>query len=218
MKERPILFSGPMVRAILDGKKTQTRRIFKGEAFGVPESICRVKSGLSKAKLNRLGVMFLCDSKPLPIRTFTPCPYGGIGDRLWVRENYGICWEGGGFIDPVINYRADSKQKPIMMKNGLMEKWREFYGRPRKNPWDPHKWYPSIFMPRFASRIILEITNIRVERLQDISDSDARDEGVELGDHWIYTQAFEELWDTLNAKTYPWSSNPWVWVVDFKKG
>lgn len=182
MSERPILFSGPMVRAILEGRKTQTRRVVKGIALDwlrpdgfTPEFTASPENSL--------------------------CPYGNPGDTLWVRETWGP-FEGG-FI-----YRADEG--------------------PNVKP-DDGRWHPSIHMPRDASRLSLLIKSVRVERLQEISEADAFAEGV---GHYVDSGAageatpdgartarewFAQLWDTINAKSHPWASNPWVWVVEFEK-
>ena len=175
MKERPILFSGEMVRAILDGRKTQTRRVVKPP------------KGMSE---RYAGVDF-------------PCPYGVRGDRLWVREAFsrcacGLClrgWPKNGYHMP--SYRADTERDIV--------------------------YHPSIHMPRWASRIDLEITGIRVERVQDISEHDVLCEGVRWdGEHdspWmLQLNTFHQLWDSINGKRgYGWDKNPWVWVVEFKR-
>jgi hypothetical protein len=174
MKQHPILFSTPMVQAILDGRKTMTRRVMKVQ----PEAFCG-------------GVM-----RPL----LTTCPYGWIGDRLWVRETWQQGQRNGS--DLVLFYKA-SHEKEVD---------------------EDIKWKPSIFMPRWASRITLEITGVRVERLQEIKEKDAKAEGsptLKGCQHTLkgyrYLLSFERLWDSINGKKYPWSSNPWVWVIKFKK-
>ncbi len=205
VKERPILFSGEMVRAILDGKKTQTRRVVKPQ----PSADC-------------ILVEFQVDStKPWWI-TSDPghksvyeyiSPYGLPGDRLWVRETWDVRFLEG-VLEKQLCFRADmtSIKCPENFKGELNYNWR-----------------PSIFMPRWASRILLEIVNIRVERLQDITESDAEKEGMtvkkvnipqpgfKVGDPLeSYRDVFKFLWNSINGK-YPWESNPWVWVIEFKK-
>jgi len=197
MKERPILFSSPMVRAILDGRKTQTRRVAKIE--------------------NHEGHPMLDESRRNPgynVRTviqgiIEKCPYGTVGDRLWVRETHTDIpsYDVGGEPTVALMYKADF----------------DYVYSP------PGGWTPSIFMPRMASRITLEITNIRVERLQDISESDAKKEGVHHSDgkpdeygfptEMVATARgeFSHLWDHINGKKIPWDSNPWVWVIEFKR-
>lgn len=203
MKERPILFRGSMVRAILDGRKTQTRRVMKPQ----PEN------QLTHYVL--LGGHFFRDEQlnldEYPYGNYTPCPYGWAGDHLWVREtwqDYCPLWSGawcghgtteGKAKEHLPVYRADDPSRWV-----------------REGGATPKKWRPSIFMPRWASRITLEVTGIRVERVQDISGVDILAEGFYLGAAWP-EQSFPMTWDIINGKAYPWESNPWVWVVEFKK-
>lgn len=185
MKERPILFSGEMVRAILDGRKTQTRRVIKPQP---PES---VSEGY----------------------TTYFCPYGIPGDRLWVRETFAPRLD----VDPITEL-ARARHYAMYKADG---------GDPHDPMhWHPYdKWIPSIFMPRWASRITLEITNVRVERVQDISVSECRAEGIPQASFSSQTDRdaqvhgeFMQLWDSINAKRgYSWESNPWVWVIEFKR-
>lgn len=197
IKERPILFSGEMIRALLAGRKTMTRRVvFKDD----PD--CHMPWWCSGTHWQ--------DGDDL-----LRCPYA-VGMRLWVRETWNIMqwvedtWMGGRDLDdwsgPIpktrprwsyyLSYRADS--------DDYDEKWR-----------------PSIFMPRWASRITLEITAVKVERLNSITPEDALNEGIAdyAASHNLtgyYTTAFSRLWDEINGKKYPWKSNPWVWVIAFK--
>ena len=170
MTERPILFSAPMVRAILAGTKTQTRRVVK------------LKPDYMETFL-RLPNKVAC------------CPYGQPGGRLWVRETFEDCESA---LHSCVLYRADG-------------------GTPGT------KWTPSIHMPRWASRITLEITGMRVERLQDISEADAMAEGVHYSllekiqagqDRWA-RHAYKKLWESIHGPG-SWDLNPWVWVVEFK--
>lgn len=191
MKERPILFSAPMVRALLDGAKTQTRRVVKatGRALrhGGGDPTPRPASGRLIYRDNGAW-----DDSPLVTVPIAACPYGQPGDRLWVRETWGPC--DGGFC-----YRADepsgSTAKP-----------------------DDGRWHPSIHMFRVASRITLEISDVRVQRLQDISGSDAVAEGVyaRLPDNGIAQCEFADLWRSINGAD-SWAANPWVWVVSFHR-
>lgn len=186
MKERPILFSAPMVRAILEGRKTMTRRVIK------PQPEIREISGLTVYPVDVYKPTYSLS------QILNKCPYGQPGDNLWVRETFNADW-----CDHVI-YRADGGSA---VAAGYAE--------------EP-KWKPSIFMPRCASRINLEITNVRVERLNDISEEDARAEGAELScgemrqDYPNYKRTFKRLWESING-TGAWEANPFVWVIEFKK-
>jgi hypothetical protein len=189
MKERPILFSAPMVRALLDGSKTQTRRVVNHRH-------------LAQIDLQRGG----CTAN-----WSKPMPYGQPGDRLWVRENG---WE-------------RPERTPKMMREGA-DTWEPYYfdadGLTDQDSEDFKAWgfkrRPSIHMPRTASRINLEITRVRVERLQDISERDAMAEGVKNSLHLpggrFARENFEHLWWSINGEG-SWEANPWVWVVEFKR-
>ena len=185
MKERPILFSSGMVRAILDGRKTQTRRVVKQKPYFPTDP----------------GIGYAVERERIK------CPYGIPGDRLWVRETWAHIFECGHYN----HLHGDKLRYIYRVDNGCI----------------PDKWRPSIFMPRKASRITLEITAIRVERLQDISEKDSIAEGSQIpcaqlpkscqqGTFTERTQ-FSRIWDSINAKKYLWASNPWVWVIGFKK-
>ena len=197
MKERPILFSAPIVRAILEGRKTMTRRAVKfNNMLGEPEGWCHNLKLVNE---------FVGDYTRY-------CPYGVPGDRLWARETFGYpeqnCENG-------IVYRAtDSSWDEAATKNTKTMIWK-----------------PSIFMPRRASRITLEVTGVRVERLHAITEEDAVREGVEraqyaaaphcpgwrdyLGDIVLRSprRSFETLWSKINGRD-SWDANPWVWVVE----
>jgi len=190
MKDGPILFNGDMVLAIMDGRKSQTRRVVKdGTEWGTPEDL----NDLSELGLSQ---MRYC------------CPSGKIGGRLWVRESWKL-WEDPEDGHDFVIYRAGGKKSfPNIEHLDL--------------PLDPFadRWRPSIHMFRWMSRITLEITDIRVEKLNDISLSDVNSEGIgstTFIDTWNGRHHFSILWDSISAKSYPWSSNPWVWVVEFKK-
>lgn len=195
LKERPILFSAPMVRAILDGRKTQTRRALKFPKWADSDG------GVEFSGMND-GPAMLC--------TDTGCfadvrwPYGAVGDRLWVRET----WrerepdQDGNAVE----FRADRPEYKTRNDDPCSIPWR-----------------PSIYMPRAMSRITLENAGVRVERLQDISVSDARAEGFpadheEMADrHEAYPIAWYcNLWESINGAD-SWAANQWVWVVEFKR-
>ena len=198
MKERPILFSAPMVRAILAGTKVQTRRVLKH---------CKCKiTGAELAACEIAGEVNAGD--------YTNCPYGQPGNRLWVRETW-MDLQGTGIeraTGDLVRYAYAAATPP----GSHGDERRKDYGL---------KWRPSIHMPRAASRITLEITGVRVERLQDIGAKDAIAEGVRVHeDHHgkprgsIYSpvQAYRNLWESING-TGSWDANPWVWAVEFKR-
>lgn len=232
IKERPILFSAPMVRAILEGWKTVTRRPVKG--FQIPTEDTSIPTG-DRYRWSAIGqrdprygfcVFGSTEAEcAKELEVYAPCPYGKPGDRLWVRETCLINdFRDGGVpederADCQIIYRAD--------------------GTPN---WEGEeeliRWRPSIHMPRWASRILLEITDVRVERLQDISGAQAIAEGIvgvafRPDDGWpictgymvgpddgktsletTAAKAFAGLWDSVGGD---WNANPWVWVVEFKR-
>lgn len=178
MKERPILFKGEMVKAILDGRKTQTRRISKE----FPEG----HDGILKRVPNQKG-----------------CRHGEVGDRLWVKET----WRPDDYAPEDTIYQADISEEVLAEGKGIIT------------------WKPSIHMSRKRSRLDLEITGLRVERLQDISEHDAYCEGVQLTDDFTgcaedlngsYITAYEYLWKQINGEK-SWDENPWVWVIEFKR-
>lgn len=194
MKERPILFSAPMVRAIIDGSKTQTRRVVK------PQPIYDGKFAGGWKVVGKHGHE-AATCGPLVSEL---CPYGHPGDRLWVRENFCPIYP----QDPHYN-----GGRPIEYDYGATYqhgyRLGDLIGKKKK-------WKPSIHMPRIASRITLEITGVRVERLQDISEADAQAEGVVWEQGQTATNVFESLWESINGPE-SWEANPWVWVVGFRK-
>jgi len=182
-----------MVRAILEGRKTQTRRVVKPLGnddgfvildYGNGGWPYRSDDGDSSTHIVRRGGKLYIEETP------HACPYGQPGDRLWVRETWADVRTPASQIQTV--YRAD---------------W------PYKNP-STKPWKPSIHMPRWASRILLEVTGVRIERLQDISEEDAIAEGV--SDILNPVGAYRELWDSINGDG-AWVANPWVWIVEFKR-
>lgn len=199
MKERPILFSGPMVRAILDGRKTQTRRVVKPQPFANGE-----------VRLNeRFDAMFTAGDV-----YGTRNPYGQPGDHLWVKETH----------------RFDGLDPKIALRSQCLDEISYRADMDGDRSIDDCPWRPSIFMPRWASRITLEITGVRVERLNDISEEDAKVEGVECvklrfwkdydGKGGVYVNpilSFQSLWESINGPG-SWDANPWAWVIEFRRG
>jgi len=203
--EHPILFNGDMVRAIIDGRKTQTRQLIKPQPH--PDFLARGVVEIRPQWPLQDGVRWFMEDGCSELRA---CPYGGPGDTLWLRETWAPdrLWKPGETItEPErVIYRADESRRRVDHC---------YVGR----------WRPSIHMPRWASRLTLEITGVRVERVHDIDGMDALAEGVLIPDGGSYDErlpqyreAFRELWDSTYAKKgFGWDTNPWVWVIDFKK-
>lgn len=231
MPERPIVMSAESVRALLEGRKTQTRRVVKPVPEGFHVDHCH---------WSKTGFALWYDDGGCSCRP-VKCPYP-VGTRLWVKETYtyylGFGEDVG--VDAPVIYKADGPdecgQFPVIL-NGE---------RVRVNDREP--WRSPLFMPRWASRITLEVTDVRVQRLQDISIGDALAEGVrcpdcgytsldagfhmdhgicvnkwlmeskvkDVGDH-VAVQAFREHWDAINGKKHPWSQNVWVWAFTFRR-
>jgi hypothetical protein len=221
MKERPIPFTAPMVRAILAGAKTQTRRPIK------PQPSHPAFRGMLASDDEGIE-LFLHDST---LHRAIRCPYGQPGDRLWVREAWGYRCSSGtkaqGQYMHFIEYRADNVRReygPMPMDGVGLPKWKERIEGQSPKSWDEtmtrywQQWRPGMFMPRWASRIALEVAVVRVERLQDISRGDAMAEGCPFpnmaqGDD--PRQWYRELWEQING-VGSWDANPWVWVLDFR--
>jgi hypothetical protein len=224
IKEKPILFSGPMVRAILDGRKTQTRRIVKPQPVGM--------DGLHRLPSLHAYELLTDDCVPGGFGFQTEsdlhrCPYGQPGDRLWVRE----AWASLRFSYDFESGQCDDYES---VEPSDVLRWRQSeFARPYRPKfdiaysanWEPQhvqergfKWRPSIHMPRWASRLTLEIVSVRVERLQEISEADAAAEGVQLTspDEQTYYGQYRVLWNKINGPS-SWEANPWVWVVEFKR-
>ncbi len=209
MKEHPISMSTLMVKAILDGSKTQTRRT---------NGLDKVNEHPDEWKLDLLMDSTIASHPPAKVACFLPedsldpvnvvfvkCPYGQAGDSLWVRETWCLLAGDDEQGDPIL-YKADPA-----------------------NANEKVKWHPSIFIPRWASRITLEITEIRVQRVQEINADDCEAEGIESAiedddhmDTWAMRDMdlidrYHRLWDSINGKRHPWSKNEWVWCISFKK-
>lgn len=191
--EKPILFNTDMVKAILEGRKTQTRRVVKPQPK--ESHTCKLGFILDSTDKLRKGNFAWGTNEHGGVMSIAKPPYA-VGDTIWVRETWAD-------IEGEYWYKAD--KLPL----GCIEP----------------KWRPSIHMPREAARIFLRVTNVRVERVQDITESDARAEGVNgiprstvlyPNDDYIYP--FKQLWNSLNQKrSYGWDTNPWVWVIEFER-
>jgi hypothetical protein len=219
VRERPILFSGEMVRAILEGRKTQTRRVVKPQPPGWIDRFGHTAFTPLGSISGRGWWPDAESGEGVLSEKFFKSPYGRPGDRLWVRESialvsnhyepsHGGAW-GRDYAASV--YQADGELT-------LADAW----------PWKRHV-LPSIHMPRGLSRITLEVTDVRVERLQEISGEDAKAEGlswvaptygvpgVSQSWHADPIESFRALWDSINDKGLGWDANPWVWVVSFRR-
>ncbi|HGW1780654.1 TPA: hypothetical protein ACNMRI_002343 [Klebsiella pneumoniae] len=225
MKERGMIFNGEMVRALLSGRKTQTRRIIKDCTVGRDQI----------SKFIQIEKKFIgCYPEDVPELIRECCPYGIPGDRIWVREAFRV-------------HSRATDVATLVYKASERNSWTEQTHRVPvavcNKPATPEKWTPSLHMPRWASRILLEITDVRVERLNAISPEDAESEGLErtnftgFGDEpglpsypepdvyfdplkkqWkeYPPEAFAGLWESIYGKG-SWQANPWVWVIEFKR-
>ena len=215
MTKRPILFNGAMVRALLAGSKTQTRRVIKDQSIG--ERFSHMTED-GRAHLEWLGTP-CCGTGVWDVPEYSAqvaCPYGQPGDRLWVRES---------FMPIPLEAAPGPSQTPWSIAYAAGGQT-ELLAPSSYNPtlYNYERWTPSMHMPRWASRINLEITSVRVERLQDISEADAQAEGwtrrPEVStDPQVHKEAardwFMDLWESINGPG-SWGVNPWVWVVEFR--
>lgn len=237
MKERPIIFNSEMVKAIIDGRKTMTRRIVNWR--GVNEGLnlqfsglraCEESNGWVIESNTRTSSEWRCQP--------TPCPFGAVGDRLWVRETWGVVsheLDEDGRIQPWTPDRPATAIHEMPFGNGYYS-GHAIYSADGEFAWgddDGYEdgrscWKPSIHMPRAASRITLEITGVRVERLNSISQEDAQAEGMELtgwrptysdpdsgGEVGTPYDNFAQLWESIYG-VESWQANPWVWVIEFR--
>ncbi|EJA2551636.1 hypothetical protein OHN11_09760 [Serratia marcescens] len=215
MKERPVIFNGEMVRAIIDGRKTQTRRAISDRHLHLID----VASQVGECYPLESGI----DHANSQSYYREHCPFGQVGDRLWVRETFAVLgnedgcpidWDGnlikGNEKHAARIYKASCWQEP-----GNYGLW----SIPNRDTQYEGAWRPSIHMPRWASRITLEITAVRVERLNDISDGDAIREGCSAADMKsgdCVADVFARLWASIYGEE-SWRANPWVWVIEFRR-
>lgn len=226
MTDRPILFTGPMVRAILDGRKTQTRRVMRTNHVGYRSFLrwdgrphTRAMMACSNGDPGRPESSVFCEDNRI----------GVPGDRLWVKETWRYHdWTNDGL--PWIAYASDGCHRlcesiPDEWSDRVEDAWATLSDQ-KNTAIDgaarDRRWRPSIFLPRWASRLTLDVVSVRVERLQAITEEDARAEGVAvdpaaLASGATHRQAFADLWDSLNAKRAPWASDPWVWRIEFRR-
>ncbi|EMO2287735.1 hypothetical protein REY87_001020 [Klebsiella variicola] len=243
MKERGMIFNGEMVRAILDGRKTQTRRIMNVQPESNQFGLLHITSS---TKRSDIGKYHWAESNAtgnhVRSKLFS-CPLGSVGDRIWVRETWAILGnEDGCCIDWEEKICKGDERSAARIYRASCEQKPNNYGPwsiPDDADWKPYTkdyqyegaWRPSIHMPRWASRILLEITDVRVERLNAISEEDARAEGIIDGGclncgepepcgcanpEPDATDAFAYLWQSIYGQEN-WNANPWVWVIEFKR-
>ncbi len=226
MVEHPILFSGPMVRAILEGRKTQTRRVIKRPPVPYewptdgPQFAFLAKDYPSLKKMGHIAVGLQHNA--------WVCPYGSVGDRLWVRETwaYHLSADREKSVQEWVKEEASEGRLHLDFRaSGHMQ---------TGCGGAAGRWRPSIHQPRWASRILLEVTEVRVQRLNDIDDDDALAEGLkdtlQWGDETVKENRYEVgdikssdaiecyalLWDSINGEG-SWDTNPWVWAVSFRR-
>lgn len=212
MKERPINCKSHEVRAILEGRKTQTRLVVR------PQPASKT---VSYGCIGGQGFGFIFGD----VGHVVKCPYGEPGDRLWTRETWSSDFKAHYPCEPVWYAADDDRKNDMETRDGV----RGIYS-PESREFVPFRWRPSIYMRRELSRIMLEIVGVRVERLQEIGGEDAIAEGIE-GMHGMWASysrkldrcvspilSYRTLWDSINDKPgKAWEDNPWVWVVEFKR-
>lgn len=235
IKSTPLLVSSPLVRAILSGEKTQTRRLVRpprGEGWRPVGKMIRTKADLSDPafrwdRAGAFGATQWVEDR---------CPFGSPGDRLWVRETWrpepacslpegwalrtapGDVEDDGAEV--AVRYHADGAIRFAGEPTGEWQ-WPSTL-TPYRWGGKETRWMPSILMPRWASRINLEITEVRIQRLQDITEEDARAEGapaiprLDGSDPRYYRQSFAAIWDSIAEARGEWVDNPWVWAITFK--
>ncbi|WP_368818167.1 hypothetical protein [Klebsiella variicola] len=227
MTERGMIFNAEMVRAILDGRKTQTRRIMNVQPESNQFGLLHITSS---TKRSDIGKYHWAESNAtgnhVRSKLFS-CPFGAVGDRIWVRETWGVVsheLDEDGRIQPWTPDRPATAIHEMPFGNGYYS-GHAIYAADGDFTWgddDGYEdgrscWKPSIHMPRAASRILLEITGVRVERLRSMSQDDARAEGVIAASGPMEAGlAFRELWDSIYGEE-SWKANPWVWVIEFKR-
>lgn len=226
MKERPILFSAPMVRALLAGTKTQTRRVVQQELRPLAE-------GSDGYSFDHKGINYRVNARHTTVGAWAQllqfCPYGRPGERLWVREAWRTAasldhLNAQGIADAAAAAGHDKPWAPVQYEaDGARLNWQGFGNG--HDPAVPGRYRHGRFMPRWASRIALEVNEVRVERLQDISEADAVAEGCPQPPHLRITRPdrddsargwYRDLWGQINGAG-SWDANPFVWVVEFRR-
>lgn len=233
MKELPIIMGAESVLEILERRKSQTRRVVNPRKYNIggwdmPVSKSDVEAGYPVYQDNNGDFHSVVER----------CPYGKVGDRLWVRESWStLTYHEGDVPIHIVKDHKNIEHDVVYYAECPDFSWTDGDGflEYRKDGMETSHWKSPIFMPRWASRITLEITDIRVERVQDITEEDAIAEGIsrefafecngwvpsyadpDSGGYADYITGYRTLWNSLNAKRgFPWEKNPWVWIIDFK--
>lgn len=230
--ERGLIFAGESVNGIMAGTKTMTRRILKVQPPSSEYQITTLADTSAREDRKHIGAHRWAVVKDLNITHedggYFRCPYGVVGDRLWVREAWRTEERASDMVDGILF--PDGTFQPIENSAAAAELWVVAHANGKYG----EDWRSPMFMPRWASRLTLEITGIRVERLQDIKARDAVAEGIELKrwklpenewplidlgaehDEMVLLEKFQDAWDGINGKRASWKENPWVWVISFK--
>lgn len=241
IKTRPILFSTPMVKALLEGRKTQTRRIVRKPKaiIGTPSDGTWDDDDVEIANTSEGYAAECRDERGDGYDLMLKCPYGKPGDRLWVKETHRlVAWDEE--AEMLVQYQSDNAKEWCYFDGESHDEYMDSWERKNRKycteeneklypDLDRLPWVSSLFMPRWASRITLEITDVRVQRVKDISEEDAKAEGVATNNLGQFLppypsaagfttakRAYAELWDSINGAG-SWDSNPWVWALTFKR-
>ncbi|MGH3427721.1 MAG: hypothetical protein ACRDQZ_09175 [Mycobacteriales bacterium] len=223
MNERPIIMQPESVKAILEGRKTQTRRVIKPQPPSEAKSCGVLRAPGTKYHGHWWWLDAISFDDATPLDGEFRCPYGMWGDRLWVREAWLPVVDGADHGTPGWLEWTPDPERPVP-DDGYNEPEAILYKATDDH--HPPRWRNAMFMPRWASRITLELVDVRVERVQEINNDDAKAEGVVpdcRGDHLTHEVAchietYEDLWDSINEKRgFGWQKNPWVWVLEFER-
>lgn len=216
MKEIPIIFSTEMVQAILENRKFMTRRVIKPQPVPPPDTGSMFDWDWGWEQKRRSYGVYERDTR-FREKMLAFCPYGQKGDKLFVKETWKVMFIDDMKFTILINYKADDEHRTVQFSPERFEKFKKFFGK--------NGWQSPYFMPKEAARLWLDNEGVKVERLQEITEEDAKAEGSQLLSHdgkTIYTPnyraAFRVLWDSINAKRgHGWEQNNWLWVAFFKR-
>jgi len=207
MKEIGIIFSTPMVQAILENRKSMTRRVIKTIPKGRTDFVHTSNDLHFRGSTDFIWAGFGNPEDPV----YFKCPYGQPGDRLYVKETWKVMFIDEDKLTMLIAYKADDEYKTAQFSPERFEKFRKFFGK--------NGWQSPYFMPKEAARLWLDNKSVRVERLQEITEEDAIKEGIDAtGLDTTALEEFQGLWEHLNKKRgHGWDNNNWLWVVSFRR-